>query len=264
MSAKVALKQNHIQQHLAVKRADLKVCNLKKSFSGKEILRDVSFKICSEEAVSLIGANGSGKSTLIRCCLRLIEPDGGRLEFFGQDLMLANQRGLRKIRSKVGFVSQKHNLVPRLSVLSNVLHGALAYQRSPRLWFQGFAPSVLREKAMHCLELVGLQDFGSRRADHLSGGQSQRVAIARALMQQPEFIIADEPVASLDPQAGDEVMELFVSLVRKEKITLLFSSHNLDHAIKYSDRILGLRNGEIEIDTASSGQSAFTLRGFYE
>jgi phosphonate transport system ATP-binding protein len=153
--------------------------------------------------------------------------------------------------------------VPRLPVLSNVLHGALARGAGPRAWFHQSAPCALREEAMGCLERVGLAELALRRADRLSGGQSQRVAIARALMQRPEVMFADEPVASLDPAAGEEVMGCFLDLVRRERLTLVFTTHDLRHALHYGERVVGLREGRVGIDAPAATLDLPSLRSFY-
>jgi phosphonate transport system ATP-binding protein len=211
----------------------------------------------------LIGANGAGKSTLLRCCVGLTPIDVGSVCLLGKNLANLSGRELRRLRSKVAFVFQQHNLVPRLSVLSNVVHGALT-RHGANAWLHSFAPRAERERAMHYLDLVGLADFAGQRADRLSGGQSQRVAIARALMQQPKMLFADEPVASLDPRAAEEVMEIFVRLSEKERLTFIFSSHNLQHAMTYSERILALRAGQIVLDGRSKNQNHAKLREFYD
>ena len=196
--------------------------------------------------------------------MRLIEPNSGTIELLGQDISRLSERGLRAARAHVGFVFQKHNLVPRLSVLSNVLHGVQSRRSGPRTWFQGIAREEDRKEAMECLERVGLQHVAHKNASQLSGGQSQRVAIARSLMQRPKIILADEPVASLDPKVGEEVMELFVELVRERGITLLFTSHHLDHAKRFAERIVGLKKGVITLDGAANSFSEATLREIYD
>jgi phosphonate transport system ATP-binding protein len=244
--------------------AELAAVQVSKSFDRKTmVLNNVSFEIFPGEAVALIGANGSGKSTLLRCCLGLIPLDGGKARLFGKELAALRAQELRQIRSKVGFVFQQHNLVPRLTVLSNVLHGSLA-RTGARGWFQALAPREERERAMHCLDLVGLAELAERRADRLSGGQSQRVAIARALMQQPQIIIADEPVASLDPKAAEEIMESFTRLIQRINLTFLFTSHNLQHALAYAGRLLGLYGGILTLDGPTHSQNLATLRQLYE
>ena len=228
------------------------------------VFEDVSFSVDAGESVALIGSNGAGKSTLLRCCLRLIEPDQGEISIQGQTLMNVDSTALRKVRSHIGFVFQQHNLVPSLSVLTNVLHGVQNRERGLGSWYQAFARNTDRAYAMYCLERVGLADLASRRARDLSGGQSQRVAIARALMQKAEIMIADEPVASLDPRAGEEVMELFLQLIKAENLTLLFVSHNLEHSLKYSDRILGLQDQKLVINEYSSEHSVDSLREIFK
>ena len=246
------------------KSIDLEVEGLSKSFNGKDyVFKDISFSMGHDEAVALIGANGSGKSTLLRCCLYLIQPTSGIVRLFGKPVNPKHKSDLRELRSQVGFVFQQHNLVPRLSVLTNVVHGELSNSRSPRLWYQGLAPAEVRNKALTCLEQVGLADLADRRAQDLSGGQSQRVAIARALMQSPRMIVADEPVASLDPQAGEEVMELFVKLIHEHGISLIFVSHHLEHALRYSERIIGLKDGKLDLDSTPAAESIGSLRGIY-
>ena len=243
---------------------DLEVAGLCKAFDPeKPVLKGVGFSVRRGEAVALIGANGAGKSTLLRCCLRLIEPDAGRIRLFGEDISGLGRRDLRQRRREVGFVFQRHNLVPRLSALSNVLHGALGRGAGPRCWNQALAPATLRAEALHCLDRVGLADLALQRADRLSGGQSQRVAIARALMQRPRLVLADEPVASLDPKAGNEVMELFAGLLRRDGLTLLFTSHDLEQSLLFGDRVVGLRAGRLALDSASEGLAAQDLRGLY-
>jgi phosphonate transport system ATP-binding protein len=236
---------------------------LAKSFGpGKLVFSGVSFDIPHGAIVALIGANGAGKSTLLRCLPQLIAADAGEIEVLGQPVT-GRQSALRAIRASVGFVFQKHNLVGRLSALTNVIHGAQARGFGFRAWSQALAPQALRAEAMSCLARVGLADVARQRADSLSGGQSQRVAIARALMQRPELVLADEPAASLDPQAGEEVMQLFAALMREEKKTVLFTSHNLSHALSFADRVIAIGKGGIMIDAPSAGLSEGDLRHLY-
>lgn len=253
-----------VDTNVATTKVDIEVKGLTKSYgSGPAIFSDVSFSVPQGQAVALIGANGTGKSTLLRSCLRLIEVSTGEVKLLGKNISKIRGQELRETRAAVGFVFQKHNLVPRLSVLSNVLHGALASKSTPRLWYQGFAPASERARALDCLDQVGLADLANRRADGLSGGQSQRVAVARALMQEPKMIFADEPVASLDPSAGEEVMNLFLNLTKEKGLTFLFVSHHLEHALRFADRIIGLRNGGLELDAPSSSHTIESLKGIY-
>lgn len=245
--------------------SSLTVSGLTKRFTGSTtpVFRDVGFDVLPGQSVALIGANGAGKSTLLRCCVRLIEPDEGEILLGGERLSGKRGRALRQSRQRVGFVFQKHCLVPRLSVLSNVLHGNLAHGCGPRNWLQGLSRGEDRQRAMDCLEQVGLADLAGKRCDQLSGGQSQRVAIARALMQKPTLLFADEPTASLDPQSGEAVMELFGRLCRNHRLTLFFVSHQIEHALHYADRVLGLRDRQLSLDSPSTGQTLGSLRDFY-
>lgn len=243
---------------------DLAVQGLAKRFASTAVLEGVNFSVQAGQAVALIGANGAGKSTLLRCCLRLIEPDAGAIHLLGREVRGLDNAGLRALRAEIGFVFQKHNLVGRLSALSNVLHGGIGRTGFARAWFQSLAPEALRAEAMACLDRVGLGDIAARRADRLSGGQSQRVAIARALMQRPRMMFADEPVASLDPAAGEEVMALFLHLIRRQGLTLMFTSHDLAQAIAFSDRIIALRSGRIVLDAPAASLDVAQLRALYD
>ncbi len=243
---------------------DLRVTDLAKSFSGTPIFKDVSFGLSRGEAVAIVGANGTGKSTLLRCLMGLIPADAGVIDVLGTDVRNASGAQLRSMRAKMGLVSQKHNLVPRLSVLSNVVQGLLGQKPGVRHWSQSLAPAPSRDAAMTALEKVGLAHLASRRADRLSGGQSQRVAIARALVGDPKILIADEPTASLDPAAGEDVMDLFFKLARQEGVTVIFISHNINHALQYGDRVLGLADGGMPLDARAESLSAEKLRGLYD
>lgn len=247
-----------------VSAVDIEARELAKSFGETPIFSDVSFRLARGEAVALVGANGTGKSTLLRCLMGLIPATSGDVHLLGTATRTATARDLRGLRAQVGLVSQKHNLVPRLSVLSNVVHGLLGQHPGIRHWSHSLAPQTSRDAAMHALDRVGLADFASRRADRLSGGQSQRVAIARAIVSAPKVLFADEPCASLDPSAGEDVMELFFNLVRDEGVTVVFSSHNIEHALKYGDRVLGLAQGRMRLDATAGSLSAADLRGLYD
>jgi len=247
-----------------VSPVDIEALDLTKRFGETQIFSDVSFRLAQGEAVALVGANGTGKSTLLRCLMGLIPASSGSVHLLGQDVDAATGREMRALRAQVGLVSQKHNLVPRLSVLSNVVHGLLGKHPGLRHWSQSLAPQTSREAALHALDRVGLADFADRRADRLSGGQSQRVAIARAIVGAPKVLFADEPTASLDPSAGEDVMDLFFNLVRDEGVTVVFTSHNIEHALQYGDRVLGLAQGRMRLDATAASLSAADLRGLYD
>jgi phosphonate transport system ATP-binding protein len=242
----------------------LAVSGLVKSFDSRRILNGLDFAVAPGQSTALIGANGSGKSTLLKCLIRLIEPSEGRIEMLDRDVCALASRELRAFRAQVGMVWQRHNLVPRISALSNVVHGVQSRLSGPRAWFQSLAPSEVRAEAMANLDRVGLADRAIARVDSLSGGQQQRVAIARMLMQRPAFILADEPDASLDPQTGEEVMALLLGLVREKGLSLLMISHRLEHTLQFSDRILGLAQGRIALDLPTAQADAAGLRRFFD
>lgn len=228
--------------------AVLQVAGLGKTYgSAGRVLDGVALAVGQGERLALIGPNGAGKSTLLRCLVRLVEPDEGEIRLLGEPVRALGRPALRRLRARIGFVFQRHDLVPRLSVLSNVIHGAHA-RLGIRAWSHRFAPHEVRAEAMACLDRVGLAHLASRRADMLSGGQSQRVAIARALMQRPTLLIADEPAASLDPAAGEAVMALFADLARRDGLTLVFTTHSLRHAIDFADRIVALQAGRVVLE----------------
>ncbi|KPP90206.1 MAG: phosphonate transport system ATP-binding protein [Rhodobacteraceae bacterium HLUCCA08] len=249
---------------LPVRPVDIEARGLGRQFGETPVFSDIGFRLARGESVALVGANGAGKSTLLRCLMGLIPVSSGRVSLLGTDPNTARGPDLRRLRARVGLVSQKHNLVPRLSVLSNVLHGLLGKAPGPRHWSHALAPRASRAAAMAALDRVGLADFALRRADRLSGGQSQRVAIARAIVGDPEVLFADEPCASLDPAAGEDVMDLFFRLVRDKGVTVVFTSHNVDHALRYGDRVLGLAGGRLQLDATAASLSAATLRGLYD
>ncbi len=228
----------------------LKISDLTKVYpNGTVALDQVSFSAQPGEGIVLLGANGSGKSTLLRCILGLETVTSGDISIGNWQLSKLNAQQLRQMRSQVGMVFQKFHLVGSLSAFHNVLHGALGRSTGPRYWFPATAPETERKLAMECLDRVNLSHIAQQRADTLSGGQQQRVAIARTLMQHPKLILVDEPVASLDPQAGREVMDLLWSIIREQGLTVICTLHQLELAKEYGDRIIGLRDGKIHMDT---------------
>lgn len=244
--------------------ADLDVRGLTKSFGrSAPVFRDLSFRVARGESLALVGANGTGKSTLLRCCLGLVPVDAGQVRLLEEDILRLGGTRRRALRARTGLVAQKHNLVPRLSVLSNVVHGLLGQRSGPRFWTHALAPEESREAALAALRKVNMEGYALRRADGLSGGQSQRVAIARALVGRPRFLVADEPCASLDPAAGEEVMALFFRLVRQEGVTVIFTSHQIDHALRYGDRIVGLKDGVLAVNAPAGSVSHDDVRQLY-
>ncbi|MGF1502908.1 MAG: phosphonate ABC transporter ATP-binding protein [Paracoccaceae bacterium] len=243
----------------------IRVAGLAKSYGAAAVFEGLSFSVAPGTRLALIGPNGAGKSTLLRCLIGLVPPSGGEIEVLGERFGAALPAAQRaRLRQQTGFVFQKHGLVARLSVLSNVCHGLLGAPGSWRGFAQSVAPASWRARAMEALDAVGLADRAMDRADALSGGQSQRVAIARALVRRPRLILADEPAASLDPAAGEAVMALFSDLARAHGITLVYTSHDMAHAVDYSDRVLALRARRIALDRPSAAVDAATLTEIFD
>ncbi len=223
----------------------LKVENLTKIYEGGVLaLDDVSFEIPEGEFLAVIGLSGSGKSTLLRCINRLIEPTEGTITWDGVDITKAPQEELRRIRRRIGMVFQHFNLVHRSKVVTNVLAGRLGYV-NPAFSLINRFPAKDLEKARAQLERVGLEEKAESRADELSGGQQQRVGIARALMQDPEVILADEPVASLDPVLAHGIMQYLEDINKNDGVTVLCSLHFLDLVHRYADRVIALNDGQL-------------------
>ncbi|WP_404296000.1 phosphonate ABC transporter ATP-binding protein [Halomonas sp.] len=218
-------------------------------YGALEVLRGVSLDIHAAEGVVLLGANGSGKSTLMRTLNRLARPQSGDILINGDSVVKARTPALRKIRRHMGYVFQQFNLVSQLSVFQNVLMGKMGAHRFGLLnCIASTASHADREYAMACLERVGMAERAAQRPTELSGGQQQRVAIARMLMQSPSLVIADEPIASLDPRGGREVLDLLWEIVRENNLAMLCTLHQLDLARHYADRIVGIKNGVTVLD----------------
>jgi phosphonate transport system ATP-binding protein len=226
----------------------LKIIDLVKIYDGGVLALDkVSFEVPEGQFVAVIGLSGSGKSTLLRCINRLIDPTAGKVIWNDQDITAANDEDLRRIRRKIGMVFQHFNLVHRSSVLTNVLAGRLGYV-NPAWSLVNRFPQEDIEKAMKQLDRVGIADKASYRADELSGGQQQRVGLAHALMQDPEMILADEPVASLDPVLAHSAMQYLEIINKEDKVTVLCSLHFLDLVHRYADRVIALNEGRLVFD----------------
>ncbi len=221
----------------------LRVEHLTKIYDGGVLaLDDVSFDLPSGEFLAVIGLSGSGKSTLLRCINRLVEPTEGTITWDGIDVTKAPQEELRRIRRRIGMVFQHFNLVRRSKVITNVLAGRLGYV-NPAFSLINRFPAKDMEKAFAQLERVGLTEKAQSRADELSGGQQQRVGIARAMMQDPQMILADEPVASLDPVLAHGIMQYLEDINKEDGVTVLCSLHFLDLVHRYADRVIALNDG---------------------
>ncbi|MRW87754.1 phosphonate ABC transporter ATP-binding protein [Pseudoduganella sp. FT26W] len=232
----------------------------RKTYGALVALDDASFQIARGQMLAVLGPSGAGKSTLFRCLAGLAPLDGGAALLHGGDV--AQLRGRQ--RRKIAVVFQQFNLVNRLSALDNVLAGRLGHVPAWRGWLRRFGPDDIR-LALECLERVGLLEHADQRADELSGGQQQRVAIARALAQQPDLIIADEPVASLDPHTGAGVMALLSSICHEGEggIAVICSLHQPELARRYADRVVGLRQGRIVLDVAAADCADAALEQLY-
>lgn len=254
-------------------RTLLRIEGLSKRYhDGAPVLHAIDLAIEAGSFVAILGPSGAGKSTLLRSLNRLIEPTSGSIrvprsvfldEADGEaDLLTLSPRMLRRWRRKVGMIFQQFNLIKRMTVMENVLSGTLGYQPLLPSAFRRF-PLALREEAWHNLDRVGLVDQAFQRADTLSGGQQQRVAIARALMQHPALILADEPVASLDPRLSETILDLLQQIAREDGITVLVSLHVLSLARSYADRLVGLSGGRIAFDGKPETLGDEAMRAIY-
>ena len=244
----------------------IKVANLKKRFNGHEVLRGINLQVRKGEAVALIGPSGSGKTTLIRTINGFVVPDAGTISVNGREIKFRNPESLRQSRKKIGMIYQLFNLVERTSVEVNVMAGALGrLDRGLSLLSStvGFFSRREREKAMELLSFVGLEEKAGERVDRLSGGQKQRVAIARALMQEPELLLADEPIANLDPKASRKIMELLFRINQEKKITLITVLHHLDSVRDHFDRVIALKEGVICFDADTRSLNDHRIQDIY-
>lgn len=234
----------------------IEVEDLWKSFGGVRVLQGLTFRVGRGEAVFVLGPSGAGKSTLLRCLNGLVRPDWGRVAIDG---IAVDRRGLHAVRKKVGFIFQGFNVVGNLSVLQNVLVGRLA-EKAP---WDVFFSKADRRIALDAIAAVGLAEKAYDRADTLSGGQKQRVGIARALAHDPDVLLADEPISNLDPKSGGEVLALLRAINRERGTTLVCNLHDVGHAARLGDRILGLRDGSLQYDGPPAEMSPGDLARIY-
>jgi phosphonate transport system ATP-binding protein len=223
----------------------LRVEHLTKVYpNGTRALKDVSFQVEDGEFMAVIGLSGSGKSTLLRCINRLIEPTAGKVIWDDIDITAVPASQMRQVRRQIGMIFQQFNLVKRSSVMTNVLSGRLGYVSPYQSLFNYFSPAD-HQRALDNLEQLGLADKAHVRADSLSGGQQQRVGIARALMQEPKLILADEPVASLDPVLAHSILKYLEQMNKERQITVVCSLHFLDLVHRYATRAIALKDGQL-------------------
>lgn len=231
--------------------------------SSTKALSDVSFTVEEGEFVSIIGPSGAGKSTLLRCINRLVDASEGVVLFDGQDVTHVTGKELRNVRTKTGMIFQHYNLVDRLSVIENVLHGRLG-QKSTISGMIGYYTEEEKKEAFEILDRLGLSEQAYKRCDELSGGQKQRVGIARAIMQKPKLILCDEPIASLDPSSSKTIMDSLKDINKTMNITCLLNLHQVDVAMSYSERIIGITAGRIVYDGPSDQLSQGIVHQIYQ
>jgi phosphonate transport system ATP-binding protein len=244
------------------------VQHLNKTFSGKQVLFNMGLNVKQGQMVALIGASGSGKSTLLRHLSGLVCGDrhrDGAIQVLGRQVQADGRldRDVRRLRADIGYIFQQFNLVGRLSVLRNVLIGCLG--RMPR-WrgSMGLFSQEEKDRAMAALERVGLAEHAYRRASTLSGGQQQRVAIARTLCQQAQVILADEPIASLDPESARKVMEILADINEKDGKTVVVTLHQVDYAIRFCERVVALKAGRVHFDGSVYALTGQFLNDLYD
>jgi phosphonate transport system ATP-binding protein len=231
--------------------AIIEVHALTKVYANNSVpaLKQVAFKVMPGTFTTLLGRSGSGKTTLFRCLNLLVRPTSGQIRIGDQDWLALNKHELCQARQQMATIFQHYNLINRLSVIDNVLAGQLSTIPFWRVLARRFPP-IYYDWAWHCLHRVGLQDFADRPAGQLSGGQQQRVAIARALAQRPRIILADEPVASLDTESSIIILEELQAISQIDGITVVCSLHQENLALQYATQVIGLRGGEVVVDTA--------------
>ncbi len=241
----------------------LSVRNLAMRYAnGRNALRGVDLEIDAGELVIVLGSNGSGKSTLLRCIVRLLTPSAGVVRVVGHDIAQMSGSSLREARLVCAMIFQQANLVRRRSARANVATGALGHHRNLLTMLGGLSRRELSAARGYLAE-VGLTEFADQRAGTLSGGQQQRVAIARALAQQPRLLLADEPVASLDPEAAREIMALLRRLACDDELAVLCVLHQPELALTYGHRVIGLKNGQVEFDLPAAAVSPQQVASLY-
>jgi len=239
----------------------IKIRGLTKRFGAFEALKGIDLDVKPGEFLVVLGPSGAGKSTLLRCINRLAEPTSGEIHIDGQ-LLKPDAASLRRLRCQVAMIFQHYNVVPRLSVQKNVLTGRLGAMPSVLSWLQIF-PRKDVEIALECLRRVELQDKAELRTDTLSGGQKQRVGIARALAQQPKIILADEPVASLDPKTSRTVLNYLKQASRELGISVVCNLHQVDYAREFGERIVGVSGGRIVFEGGPDQLTGDVLHRIY-
>ncbi|MFJ7840040.1 phosphonate ABC transporter ATP-binding protein [Lysinibacillus sphaericus] len=227
-----------------------------------KVLKDISFEVYPGEFISIIGPSGAGKSTLLRCINRMVNFNQGTILFDEQNIGQLNKKELRKVRTKIGMIFQHYNLVPRLTVLENVLHGRFGYKTTLQGIFNRYTQKE-KERAFFLLEKLGIAEHAYKRCDQLSGGQQQRVGICRALIQEPSLILCDEPIASLDPNSSKIIMDYLKMISSELGIAVVVNLHQVEVAQHYSDRIIGLNKGNIVFNNRSAALTNEEIQNIY-
>lgn len=230
--------------------------------NGTQGLNDVSFSVYPGEFIAVIGPSGAGKSTLLRSVNKLHDVTEGRILIGGEDISKARGSRLRTLRRQIGMIFQNYNLVYRLSVLQNVLHGRLGYMGSLQGMIGRYREED-KEKAVELLKEIDMGDFLNTRAADLSGGQKQRVGIARAFMQEPQILLCDEPIASLDPSSAKIIMDMIYSMASRRRIACLVNLHQIDVAKAYATRVIGLRKGTVVFDGPPGDMDDCVIQAIY-
>lgn len=242
----------------------LQLIDVSKTYnSTTKALQDVSFTVEEGEIVSVIGPSGAGKSTLMRCINRLVDASAGDIIFDGQNITRIKKRELRRVRTKTGMIFQHYNLVDRLSVIENVLHGRLGH-KSTLSGTVGYYTEREKEQAFSIIDKLGLSEQAYKACRELSGGQKQRVGIARALMQEPKLLLCDEPIASLDPSSSKIIMDHLSDINKTMNISCILNLHQVDVAMKYAVRVIGITAGKVVYDGPSESLDLKTIHEIYQ
>ena len=242
----------------------LKITNLKKQYSKKKtVLKGIDLEINEGEFVVVIGPSGAGKSTFIRCINRMVDPTNGAVEFGGADVAQLKGKALREARASIGMIFQHYNLIGRTNVIKNVLHGRLGHNSFFKTLFGRYSGAE-KQEAYDLLQKVGLGDHIYKKASALSGGQMQRVGICRAMMQDPKLLLADEPIASLDPKSAKIIMDQIHGLVTERNIACIMNLHQVQVAKDYATRIIGIKDGLVVYDGAPADLTEEMVASIYE
>lgn len=241
----------------------IEVNKLIKNYNEREILKGISFSIQKGDFISIIGESGAGKSTLMRCLNGLEEINSGSIKFYGKEITTLKEKEKNIVKRQMAFVFQDFNIIDNLYVIENVLLPFLARKNAFQVLLNSYSKEEY-ERAMYCLEKVGLTKLAYTKAKYLSGGEKQRVAIARALAPNVDLILADEPISSLDEKNAQQIMEIFKRINEKKSKTIILNLHNVDIAKKFSDKILALKNGKIFFFKESEKVSEDDIREVYK